>query len=103
MSAAILLSISLYLWIINAINAIGMLYTLIIFIWALFSWFPNRKGVFRDIYKVLDKLAGSFVRLFKRFLPPFGGIDFSPLLALIVVQIATRLLALLFGLLFSYY
>jgi YggT family protein len=36
------------------------------------------------------------VRIFKRFIPPLGGMDFSPLVALVVLQIVARFLLVLF-------
>lgn len=69
------------------------LYTLLIVIWAAFSWFPYRRNrVATQIFKVLDTIVGPYVRIFQRFLPTFGGFDFSPWLALIVLQLVMRAL-----------
>ena len=103
MIAATVISASVFLGIANLINTIGVIYTIIIFGWALLSWFNRRRGVISDIYKLLDKLAGPYVRLFRRFIPAVGGFDFSPLIAMVVVQIATQLLLLAFGFFFSPY
>ena len=92
MIAALVNNISMYMGLHNTINAVGMLYTIMIFVWALFSWFDHSKGFLRDMYNVLDKLVGPYVRLFRRFLPTFGSIDFSPFVALIVFQIFVQLL-----------
>ena len=47
--------------------------------------------------RVLDAVLGflrdvcePFLRLFRRFLPSFGGLDFSPVLAIITLQIVNR-------------
>ena len=81
-----------YVFIINAINAVRTIYTLVIFAWAILSWFNHDKGVMKDIYGFLDKLAGPVVRLFRKVIPPLGGIDFSPFLAVIVIQIFSQIL-----------
>ena len=41
----------------------------------------------------LREVCEPFLRLFRRFLPSFGGLDFSPIVAIIVLQLAARLLA----------
>ena len=77
------------------LNSIVNFYCLLIFVWVILSWFSASK-VARDIYKVLDTIVGPYVKLFKKFIPPMGGMDFSPFIALIVLQLVARLL---FGLL----
>jgi len=78
------------------LNAVVTLYTFIILIWVILSWFKESSKAVRDIYKILDPIAKPYVNLFRKILPPMGGMDFSPLVAIIVLQIAARLL---FGLL----
>lgn len=77
---------------ITAIQALATLYTLMILIWAIFSWFDHSRGVLNDVYGVLDKLVGPYVRFFRRFLPSLGGIDLSPFIAFIVLQIVVQVL-----------
>ncbi|MDR2492764.1 MAG: YggT family protein [Coriobacteriales bacterium] len=76
----------------NIISTLGSLYTLLVFVWALFSWFDHSKGVLNDIYKALDTLCGPYVGLFRRFIPPLSGIDLSPLIAIVVLQVVVQLL-----------
>ncbi|MCL2530327.1 MAG: YggT family protein [Coriobacteriia bacterium] len=77
------------------LNAVITFYTFVVLAWVILSWFKGNK-VARDIYKMLDPLVAPYVNLFRKILPPMGGMDFSPLVAIIVLQIAARLL---FGLL----
>ena len=50
-------------------------------------------GLLQDIAAVLDSVCG-------RFIPPMGGIDFSPVVAIIALQLVQRLvLQLLIGIL----
>ncbi|MCL1891082.1 MAG: YggT family protein [Coriobacteriia bacterium] len=79
------------------INTLGMVYTLMIFTYAIFSWFDHSSGFLNDIYRVLDKFVGPFVNLFRRILPTAGGLDFSPFIAIIIVQVVTQFLANTFG------
>jgi YggT family protein len=41
----------------------------------------------------LRDVTEPYLRLFRRILPSFGGLDLSPLVAIIVLQAAARLLA----------
>jgi len=44
------------------------------------------------ILSFLREVCDPYLRLFRRFLPSFGGLDFSPIVAIIVLQAAARLL-----------
>lgn len=67
-------------------------YSMIIFIYVLMSWLPNTStGVIGDIYRVLGRICDPFLNLFKRFIPPIGGVvDISPIIALLVLQLLVR-------------
>ena len=41
----------------------------------------------------LRDLTEPYLRVFRRVLPSFGGLDFSPLIAIIVLQAAARLIS----------
>lgn len=57
-------------------------------------------GLLRDIAAVLDSVCSPWLNLFRRFIPPMGGIDFSPVVAIIALQLVQRLvLQLLIGIL----
>lgn len=72
-------------------------YQIIIVAGAVLSWFPMREGsLFSDIRVVLYRLAEPYVGLFRRLMGPMalGGmyIDFSPLVALLVLQVLERVI-----------
>ena len=57
-------------------------------------------GLMEDIAAVLDSICAPWLNLFRRFIPPMGGVDFSPVVAIIALQILQRLiLQLLIGIL----
>ena len=60
-------------------------YEVLIFIYVLMSWFPIR-GIFYDIYRTLGSLAEPYIGIFRRFIPPMGGLDFSPFVAILVLE-----------------
>ena len=73
------------------IHLLFMLYTGLIFVRVAVSWFPEMQK-----YRVIEWVASitdPFLNLFRRFIPPIGGIiDLSPLIALIVLQILERII-----------
>jgi len=72
----------------SVIRSLIEFYELLLVIWCVLSWFPTREGGFvSDLRDVLDRIVGPYMSIFQRFIPPVGGIDFSPILALIVLQL----------------
>lgn len=66
-------------------------YQILIIVWCILSWLPTpRDGVLSDVVGAIDTLVSPYINLFRRFLPPFGGIDFSPILAVVVLQLIER-------------
>ena len=56
------------------------------------SWVPVRQGgLLYDIVAVLDSVTGPYLNLFRRIIPPMGGVDFSPVIALLALNLAERL------------
>ncbi len=73
----------------NVINLISQLLILLIFIYALISWFvspyhPIREAIGRIIDPLLDPI--------RRVVPTAGGFDFSPLILMVLVEIIARIL-----------
>jgi YggT family protein len=54
----------------------------------------------RSFAVALDRLTAPLYRPIRRMLPDFGGIDFSPLVILILIQVIKKLLA---GVVTQYY
>ena len=72
-------------------------YSMIIFVYVMMSWFPTRHGIIGDIYTVLGRICDPYLDLFKKLIPPIGGmVDITPIIALLVLQFAVRLLLVLF-------
>ena len=59
----------------------------------------SSQGV-RSIAVAIDRLTAPLYRPIRRLLPDFGGIDFSPLVVLILIQVIKRLLG---GVVMHYY
>lgn len=68
------------------------IYQLLILIECILSWFPRREGgLLADIYGALSTLVDPYLNLFRRFIPPMGGLDWSPVLAILVLQLVERI------------
>ena len=63
-------------------------YQILILIEVVLSWLPVTDiPLVRDVYEVLVKLVEPYVGLFRRIMPPFGGLDFSPVVAVVVLRL----------------
>ena len=73
----------------------------VILSWLLaFNVLNVHSGGVRNFIIALDRLTAPLYRPIRRLLPDFGGIDFSPLVILILIQVLKKLLA---GVLVEYY
>ena len=78
--------VSLIWWVVTIITIVLILNALLSFT-PLEPWHPVRR--------FLNQLAEPIVRPFRNILPPTGMIDFSPMIALIVIQIVGQILIVL--------
>ena len=71
----------------HLISSLVWIYSLMILVTVLFTWVraPSRRVA--HVREVVDNMTVPYLRLFRRFLPPFGGFDLSPLFGLIALQI----------------
>ena len=78
------------------IVSLADVYTMILFVYVLMSWIPQKSGIIADIDTVLGRVCDPFLNLFRKFIPPIGGmVDISPIFALLVLQFAVRLIVLI--------
>lgn len=78
---------------INLISALVNFYEWLVIIWCFMSWFPLREGsLMYDVAVVIDRIVSPYMNLFRRFIPPLGGMDFSPIVGLFVLSIGERLI-----------
>lgn len=68
-------------------------YTTVLFVYVLMSWIPMQRGVVADIYRVLGGVCDPYLNLFRKLVPPLGGmVDVTPIIALLVLQFGVRLI-----------
>ena len=77
----------------SIVSAVGSFYGFLIIAYVLMSWLPMNGGIAYDIYRVLGTLVEPYLGLFRRFIPPMGGMDFSPIIAIVLLQFVVRGLA----------
>jgi YggT family protein len=62
------------------------LYTVIVILRVLLTWFPTINWG-NPPFSILSQLTDPYLNLFRSVLPPLGGMDFSPVLAILVLNI----------------
>ena len=75
---------------ISLIKIVVTLTTILLIVDALLSFTPL--APWHPVRRTLDQLAEPIVRPFRNILPPMGMMDFSPMIALIVIQIVGQIL-----------
>ncbi|MDX6522312.1 MAG: YggT family protein [Gaiellales bacterium] len=73
---------------INFVNALFYVYLILIFVYILMSWvqLPYNIWIGR-VRNFLHDTVEPYLRLFRRLIPPFGGLDLSPMLGIIVLYL----------------
>jgi uncharacterized protein YggT (Ycf19 family) len=68
-------------------------YSLLILAYIILSWFrlPYSPAL-QKLQQFLHDACDPYLRLFRRFIPPLGPLDLSPIVAIIVLQVVNRLI-----------
>lgn len=74
----------------NGINNIFNLYFFLIILRIFLSWIPSIKWE-NQPFRTIREITDMYLNLFRRIIPPFGGLDFSPIVALLVLQIVQNI------------
>lgn len=75
----------------NLMSKLFYFYGLLIIIRIFLTWIPTLDWDAQPI-KSLRQITDAYLDLFRSFIPPIGGLDFSPIVALIVLQILSVLI-----------
>jgi YggT family protein len=67
------------------------IYILVIIVRAIMSWF--NLSYQSSFYRLLLQLTEPFLSRIRKFLPRTSGIDFSPLIAIILLNLLSRIVA----------
>lgn len=79
---------------IYGINNIFNLFYFLIILRIFLSWIPNIK---RDSqpWKTIIDITDLYLNLFRKIIPPIANIDFSPIIAIIVLQVLQNIVVYL--------
>jgi YggT family protein len=72
--------------------------TALLIVYAILSWVPGASSVLQDL---IARLAEPLVRPLRRFIPLLGGVDLSPLAAIVLLQVVAIVLGSLMGTAFA--
>jgi YggT family protein len=78
----------------NYVNALFLVYLILIFARILLSWIPRipYNPVLSSVIEFIQQVTDPYLRIFRRIIPPLGGggfaLDLSPIIATIVLIIA---------------
>lgn len=64
-------------------------YEILIIAYILMSWIRPTEGLLGDIYRVLGTITEPWLGIFRRFIPPIGMVDVSPIVAILVLNVLT--------------
>jgi YggT family protein len=77
--------------VISTLGTFIAIYTILLVIRVLLTWFPTINW-FDQPFAALRQITDPYLDLFRSFIPPLGGIDFSPILAIMLLQLLGRLI-----------
>lgn len=77
--------------IVHGINNIFNLYFFLIILRIFLSWIPSIRWELQP-WQTLRQVTDMYLNLFRRWIPPLAGLDFSPIVALIVLQIVQNII-----------
>jgi YggT family protein len=67
-----------------------LVYTILLFAYILMSWFRLPYSL-SSIQRFLHDVCEPYLRIFRRFIPPIGPLDLSPVAAFAVLYVAQRI------------
>jgi YggT family protein len=98
-AAVILVEASARSTIADYVDILAYVYTLLIFAYIITTWIfsfgvriPYNRFV-SGLLGFLRDVSEPYLRIFRRFLPSFGGIDLSPILAIVVLNVVAQIVS----------
>jgi uncharacterized protein YggT (Ycf19 family) len=82
----------------NFVQVFTLVYFLLIFAYILMSWFQLPYSIWLNrIQRFLYDVVEPYLRIFRRFIPPFGPLDLSPIVAILALWIVSGLVIRILG------
>ena len=68
------------------------IYVFLILVYCILSWIPRKGKVLGTIDYYIARIVEPYLNIFRKIMPPVGGIDFSPILAILVLELIVMLI-----------
>lgn len=82
----------------NFVSVFVGIYILLIFAYVLLSWIPlPYSGIAATVQRFLDEVCRPYLGLFRGRIPSIGPLDLSPIVAVVVLLVAERIVNRLIG------
>jgi YggT family protein len=82
----------------NFVQVFTLVYFLLIFAYILMSWIRLPYSIWMNrIQRFLYDVVEPYLRIFRRFIPPLGPLDISPIVAIFVLWIVSGLVIRVLG------
>ena len=82
----------------NFVQVFTLVYFLLIFAYIIMSWIRMPYSIWMNrIQRFLYDVVEPYLRIFRRFIPPLGPLDISPIVAIFVLWIVSGLVIRLLG------
>jgi YggT family protein len=79
-------------FLVNILSSFLQIYSVLLIVRILLSWFQTADWAYQ-VMSFLSPITDPYLNVFRAFIPPLGGMDFSPILAIIVLNAIQGLLA----------
>ncbi len=75
------------------LSTLLLVYFVLIFIRIILTWIPRipYNPVLNSVLKFVQDVTDPYLNIFRRFIPPIGMFDISPIIAIFVLTIVTRI------------
>ncbi|NEO12297.1 MAG: YggT family protein [Moorea sp. SIO1F2] len=70
----------------STLQSFIQIYLVLLIVRILLTWFQTMDWA-NQVASVLSPITDPYLNIFRSFIPPLGGIDFSPILAIFLLQI----------------
>lgn len=67
-------------------------YSMLIILRVFLTWIPNIDW-YQQPFRAIREISDVYLDIFKKFIPPIGALDISPIIALIVLQLLRGIIA----------
>lgn len=74
------------MFLIKVVNNIFYFYFLLIILRIFLTWIPSIDW-FQQPFRSMREVTDMYLNIFRKFIPPLGGLDFSPIIAILVLQL----------------